>query len=328
MGNKKPRVLCGTPNYQNSYAAEVYASHMLCSRKWQEWGIDFQFMVAGRNFVHFARTQISQAFMNAEEWTHLLWLDDDALIEPEVLPKMLEHKEQVVIAPYPMRRSPFEIGILIATHWSCPKCGADVYSDESLPALANGITCKCGTEMFRDYHDHKSYRNLDIPDLDCGLQEVDGGGTHCMLVEKSAYLQKSDKPPEAQVDQKLLKIREKLTVDECQHLEHYQGSIPTINLSFMEEDDLGYSYFVMPKSGTEDMLWCYRAKQKDIKIHADTDIFADHVGFAPVITREFRENLREIQTGVRPNTGGHAFIDVKKGRDHTKIFKDREVSLV
>lgn len=324
----KTRILVGTPNYTNSYGAETYASHMHCIRKWEQWGIDFQFVVAGRTFVHFARSQISQSFMSAEEWTHILWLDDDALIEPEILPKMLEHKEQVVISPYPMRRSPFEIGILIATHWSCPECGKEVYTDEPLPKLEGGVKCECGADMFRDFHDHASYRNLDIPDLDCGLQEVDGGGTHCMLVSKDAYTQKSDKAPDQQVDKTLLKIRDKLTVDECKHLEHYQGSIPTVSLSFQEEDEMGYPYFTMPKSGTEDMMWCYRAKQKDIKIHADTDIFADHLGFAPVITREFRENLRDMQTGVKENTGGHAFLEVKKGRDHNKIFKDREVNLV
>ena len=325
---KKTRVLVGTPNFTNDYGAEVYASHMMCARQWQKMGIDFQFVVAGRTFVHFARTQICQAFMAAEEWTHLLWLDDDAIIAPEILPAMLAHDLDVVISPYPMRRSPFEIGILIATHWSCPKCDQEVFSDAFLPELASGIECKCGTDMFRDYHDHRSYRNLKIADLDCGVQEVDGGGTHCMLVKKEVFTTKTDHKIEDMIDPRLAKLLDKLSEDERRTMDHNVGNLPSLNMSFKEEDDAEKNYFVMPKSGTEDMLWCYRAKQKDVKIHVDTDIFADHLGFAPVITRAFREHMEDMELesqGPRPRVG---FIEVMKGRDHTKILKDREVSLV
>lgn len=326
MDLSKARVLVGTPNYQNSYAAEAYASHMACVREWERLGIQHQFMVAGRTFVHFARTQICQAFMAAEEWTHLLWIDDDAIVDPELLPRMLEHQLEVVIAPYPMRRSPFEIGILIATHWGC-ECGHEVFTDQTLKELEGGVTCeKCGKPMWRDYHDHASYRNLDIPDLDCGVQEVDGGGTHCMLVDKSVMVKKGPMEAVNSLDPRLVSLLGKLSEDDRKLIDHNVGNIPEVGLSFQEEDDIGKNYFVMPKAGTEDMLWCYRAKQKGVKIWADTDIFADHMGFAPVITRKFRERIKAMQDDGE--VGAVAMLKVEKGRDHRSINRDKDVNLV
>ena len=65
--------------------------------------------------------------------------------------------------------------------------------------------------------------------------------------------------------------------------EDRQGS-----MSFYEEDEIGIPYFVMPKVGTEDMYWCYRAKRKGIEIWCDTDVFAGHMGFTPMVTKQWR----------------------------------------
>ena len=221
----KYKVLVATPNYTNTFAAEVYGSHMDCVRRWTEWGVDFKWMVVGRTFVHFARTEAC-TFAIDNGYTHILWLDDDAIIGPAMLPKLLKHDKEVVIAPYPMRRPPHEIGILSSTTG--------------------------------DYEDQGTYQNWKVEDMLQGLKECDGGGTHCMLMKTS-------------------------TLTDCTGPPVLDGPKLTADESMKSENDKGYPYVVMPKVGTEDMFLCLRLKLKGVKIWCDTDVFASHVGFSPVV---------------------------------------------
>ena len=325
MDVKDAKVLVATPNYTNSYDANVYANHMLCNKVWSEQGINWQMMVVGRDFVHFARTKVCQAAV-AGGWTHIYWLDDDALVDPESLKKFIEYDKDVVVTPYPMRRSPFQIGCLVSKKFDC-ECGKSFTAEDMKLVDMQEMDCpECGKPMTRDFHDHASYRNLDIPDLDAGLLEIDGGGTHAMLVKVSVLTDKPGKHS-SPVNPQLRSLLERLNPEDRDILDHNIGELPSDNLSFKEDDDAGKKYFWMPRVGTEDMLWCYRAKAKGFKVWCDTDAFADHMGFAPVITRKFREKMYRILHGEEDNNGV-AVLNVEKGRDHTKVFADRHVNLV
>jgi len=247
------KVLVATPNYMNLFNAEVHTSHVACAMAWTEWGIDFTWSIIGRSFVHFARSQMCLAAVEGE-FTHILWLDDDAVIDPEVLPRFLTHDKDVMIAPYALRKMPHEIGVL--------------------------------QSQTGDFHDHPSYRNLSLKDMDQGLIQVDGGGTHCMLM-KVDTLHKQGKPiGEMGLDKDLS--------------------------SFVEEDLSGHAYFIMPKAGTEDMYWCYRAKLKGIEIWCDTDSWADHVGFAPVINKEYRQYVEDNDVEIAIDDDADATKEVAK----------------
>lgn len=221
----KYKVLVATPNYTNLFPSEVYGSHMSCVQEWTKLGIDFKWMVIGRTFVNFARTQACEYAIDGG-YTHILWLDDDAVVSHKILPQFLKHDKDVVISPYPMRRPPHEIGIL--------------------------------SSLTGDYRDVEQYGNWQIKDMLQGLKECDGGGTHCMLMKVACLTEvfgESVLEGEGVGDEESMKT----------------------------ESDLGYPFVVMPKVGTEDMYMCYRLKLKGVKIWCDTDVFASHVGFSPVI---------------------------------------------
>lgn len=329
MKPQDAKVLIGMPNYTNLIPSEVYANHIECVRTWTDMGLDFQFLVAGRNFVHFARSRICQAAVDGG-WTHILWLDDDAVIDPMTLPRFLEHDKDVVIAPYPMRRSPFEVGVLVSRQYSCPDDHGSKFVDATFKELDDDFpTCDvCGKEMERDFHNHAAYKNICARDLDSGLRQIDGGGTHCMLITVDCLTRKPNKdavtyPPD------LVKMMEGLNAEERTILDHNIGNLPDIDKSFKDEDDDGRPYFVMPKSGTEDMLWCYRAKSKGFEVWCDTDVFANHVGFAPVVTREFRESMEDRGDGEPVDVkNGVAILEIQEGRDHTKLVKGKDASLI
>jgi len=257
------KVLIATPNYTNMFSSEAHTSHMECTTAWTRWGLNFSWSIVGRTFVHFARTMLCQAALDGE-FTHIFWLDDDATIRPELLPRYLEHDKDVMITPYYMRRSPYEIGILKST--------------------------------VGDFHDHGSYVNLTLKDMDQGLIEVDGGGTHAMLCRTDCLTRRGEEttyhtpyPP------KLLEVLKSLTPEEKDIIDHYVGELPDESMTMVEENDLGKPYFIMPKVGTEDMLWCYRAKKKGIEIWCDTDVDCGHVGFNPVITKIYRARAEQEQ---------------------------------
>ena len=271
MAKSPPKVLVGTPNYTNLFPAETRQNNIECAVAWTKMGLDFKWLTIGRTFVHFARTQICQVALLAG-FTHIFWLDDDAIIDPEMLPKFLNFEKEIVIAPYFMRRPPYECGVLKSTTG--------------------------------DFHDHASYRNLTTADLHQGLIEVDGGGTHAMLVDASVLRKKGTNDGPESCDPKLKAMIDKMSEADRLVIDHHVGTLPDETLTMEEEDTTGIrAFFVMPKAGTEDMLFCYRAKRKGVRIWCDTDATAGHVGFAPVITEAFcaqAENLKAVEKGQSP----------------------------
>ena len=274
------KVLVGTPHYTNVFTAEAHQSHIECFVTWTKLGIPFNVLTVGRTFVHFARTQICQVAILCG-YTHILWLDDDAIIDPLLLPKYLAMDKDVIITPYFMRRAPYECGVLVSTTGN--------------------------------FHDHASYRNLTIKDLDQGLIEVDGGGTHAMLVKTDVLRKRGNNDSPAACDPVLKDFMERMSAEDRVIIDHNVGSLPDETLSMEEEDTQGIrAYFVMPKAGTEDMLWCYRAKRKGVKIYCDTDATAGHVGFPPVITRGFREQVEALTEAEKAPGSAH----VLRARPH------------
>ena len=194
----------------------------------------------------------------------------------------------------------------------------DEHGPRGCPPNDDEVHCpKCESEnLWRDFHNHKSYKNVSIFHnvSKGGLMEVDGGGTHCMLVKTGVFEHQGEKggpdtmPPEVQkiVD----RMRDSLSPEEVEHYNHYLGDLPDETQSFKQEDKAGKPYFLMPKRGTEDMYWCYRARRKGLKIYMDNDVFASHVGFPQVITKGFRERIesqglhksKDKQFGGNPNT--------------------------
>ena len=274
------KILVATPNYTNLFSSEVHANHIECVAQWKKEKIDFNWTIIGRTFVHFARSQACQAAINGD-YTHIFWVDDDAVIDPDILQRFLSYDKEIVIAPYPMRRQPHEIGVLFST--------------------------------VGDFHNHKSYRNLTMDDMGQGLIEVDGGGTHCMLVKTEVLRKKGDIESSDAYPKPLLDFLDTLSEDQKETIDHYVGNLPDESLTLKEEDDLGKPYFMMPKTGTEDMYFCYRAKKKGVKIWCDTDVFASHIGFYPVIGKEHTERAEMMDNEGGESRGGIPVLQVQQG---------------
>jgi hypothetical protein len=263
MSEDRPAVLIATPCYSNTFTAEAHMNHTQCAVAWTKAGLHFKWLHIGRTFVHFARTQACQVALRAG-FTHLFWLDDDAIIDPALLPKYLAHDRDVMITPYFMRRPPYECGVL--------------------------------KSQTGDFHDHRTYRNLTTADLHQGVIEVDGGGTHAMLVKTSVLQRRGDNATPEACDPKLRALLATMSDADKTVLDHNVGALPDESLTMEEEDAQGIrAFFVMPKSGTEDMLFCYRLKRKGVRIHCDTDATAGHVGFAPVVTEAFCQQAEALK---------------------------------
>tara|TARA_R110000824_G_scaffold322745_3_gene509732 strand:+ start:3723 stop:4631 length:909 start_codon:yes stop_codon:yes gene_type:complete len=290
------KVLVATPNFTNSFNATVHTNHIECVCQWIKHELDFNWTIIGRSFVHFARTQLCQIAVEGG-FTHIFWVDDDAVIQPEFLPRFIAHDKDVVIAPYPMRKMPHEIGILEST---------------------NG-----------NYHDHANYRNLTLDDMDKGLVEVDGGGTHCMLIKTSTLLKQGPVTDNGIIPDELLEAFKDMTPENQLLAEQFIGKKPMGDISMKEEDDLGIPYFIMPKTGTEDMYWCYKAKRKGVEIWCDTDVWADHMGFTPVVTKQWSEHAKS--NAVDQDAAKQKHMDIIPGdtdkRRHLSIMRDANVSL-
>ena len=151
-----PKILVGTPNYTGFFPAIVTARFMEMYSIWKkEYGFDnvkWRFIL--RQFVHFARNQLAREAIEGG-FDYVLWLDDDAIIDPSFLPRLIEHDVDIVMVPYFLRRPPYWCGVLRAE-------SGNIY-------------------------DVATYKNLRMEDLNQGLIEVDGGGTHCMLVKTSVF---------------------------------------------------------------------------------------------------------------------------------------------
>lgn len=165
---KKIKVMIGTPNYTDMMSG-MYASQMAhCCAEWSK-KYEVAWTVVRRTFICKARQQIALA---ARDWgaDYLLWVDDDALINPGVLDQMIAHDKEIVIAPYPLREAPHVCGVL-----------------------------RSSTGNFED---QTKFVNLDWDkDMKQGLVEVDGGGTHCMLTKVSVYGEPTGWGPDGSTEQ-------------------------------------------------------------------------------------------------------------------------------
>ena len=81
-----------------------------------------------------------------------------------------------------------------------------------------------------------------------------------MLVKVDTLKRKGEPTEESVLPAQLHEAFEKLNDQERLLAKQFFGDPPKGNMSFEEEDKSGIPYFIMPKSGTEDMYWCYRAK--------------------------------------------------------------------
>lgn len=339
------KVLVATPNYTNWFSAEALVNQVTCVKWWGEWGLKFKVMIIGRTFVHFARSQACRVAVDGN-YTHIFWLDDDAIIDPEILPRFLSHDKDVVIAPYPMRRSPFGIGVLSATSFYCRPCDHRFRCPADMTPPVSMSCPKCGKDVLRDFHEHSSYRNFTSKDMNQGLVDIDGGGTHAMLVKTSVLTEARGWPPPKpdvplhpdnhsypdrayQVYMDLSKISDNLADREL--VDHYIGDLPDQSRTMQEEEANDKPYFTMPKAGTEDMLWSYRVKSKGVRIFADTDVFADHIGFAPVISYDFvlqmEEYKRRAEAGMPYESNVMLAATGIRGRDHTRFDTRTTASL-
>lgn len=155
-----PKIMIGTPNFAAQFHCNVTGYFMQCFKEWSfKYGQDnVNWRIVPRRFAHMARNDIAREFLDSG-FDYLFWIDDDAIVNPEILYKMLAHMDApevgVVIAPYMMRRPPYGIGVL---------------------------TCDG-----KDISNTNNYRNLTLDELNQGLIEVDGGGTHCMLVKREMF---------------------------------------------------------------------------------------------------------------------------------------------
>ena len=154
--SNKTKVLVATPCYTGTMDAEVAgkigAYLYKVGRNHPE--LDLEWLIIKRTFVHFARNRFVKLAL-AEGFDYIWWVDDDCVLptDVDILPKLISADKDIVITPYYMRRPPYVPGVLRAVDVNRPD----------------------------------TYYNLRKEDLNQGLIEVDGGGTHCMLNKVSMF---------------------------------------------------------------------------------------------------------------------------------------------
>ncbi len=225
-----------------------------CIREWNK-EHEIEWRVVKRTFICKARTMIVNDAIDIGA-DYILWLDDDAVIRPDVLPRLLSHDKDIVITPYPLRCPPYLCGVLKST--------------------------------IGDFENQASWVNLDWEDLNRGLIEVDGGGTHCMLTKTKIY------GPHCTRDEK----------GQTEPMEEYKKRCP---------GQTPYPWFVLsPFGGTEDIYFCIMAKRAGLKIYCDSDLEVGHMGYPQIITsgnaiswqkkygkRELHDVLKDMPEGLR-----------------------------
>ena len=226
----KPKIVIGTPCYNMEMNAQVAVTMAKCILEWSK-DYTVSWRVPVRTFICKARHAIVREALQSGA-DYILWADDDAIIDPSFLNKLIAHGKEIVITPYFLRDPPYLCGVL-----------------------------KSETG---DFMDQRTYRNIDTDDLDKGLIEVDGGGTHCMLTSTKIY-----GPPRDFQEQPLEEYSQK-----------YPGKMPL-------------PWFVLaPSGGTEDMYMCWMAKRVGLKIYCDSDIHSPHIGYRDIITPEHRKSWK------------------------------------
>lgn len=259
------KIVIGTPNFVGHMESGVAVTMARCIRDWSR-KYDIHWLVLRRTFVCKARHMIADAAikMGAD---YLFWVDDDAVVKPELLDKLVAHDKDIVITPYPMRRPPYNCGVL--------RCNADIEGIEE-----------------ENVEWTKGWTNLEWSEMNQGLVEVDGGGTHAMLTKTSIY-----GPPK----------KEGETVK--QYMEANPGKVP-------------FPWFVLaPYGGTEDMYFCTKGRIHGVKIYCDTDEEAGHLGYPQVVSSrngvvwQKKFGQQTVEDIIRKHPEGLSYIDVEAAED-------------
>jgi len=154
MSNKKVAIC--TPSFTGALDAEMAGRmgmylHRLGKNHPE---IQPEWWLAKRMFVHFARNRFVENAIRLE-MDYIWWVDDDCILDPsiDILPRLIDYDKDIVVTPYYLRKPPHVPGVLRA----------------------------------KELRDPSSYYNLKLSDLNHGLIEIDGGGTHCMLTKVSMF---------------------------------------------------------------------------------------------------------------------------------------------
>lgn len=148
METQKPKVYVGLPNYAEVMDRRVVLNRIGLARRWERLGIDFDISSSGRTFIHFARTEFGIQTIE-QDYTHLLFMDDDAIVTPDFFEAWLEADVDIIGAPYVDRKPPFDM---------CVK-------------RLVGVKLVC----------------LEEDELDQGIIPVAAVGTHAMLIKTSVF---------------------------------------------------------------------------------------------------------------------------------------------
>jgi len=141
-------ILIGVPNGSGMFPTAMVTSLLQLHKP-----VPCAFMVVERQMIEKARNGIvSEALRN--NFTHLLFIDDDNPVPPETLELMLEDDKDIVIAPI-LTRNPGADG-------KHTLCAFDKLSVE-------GQTLYLPIERLNGSHGH--------------LHQIDSGGTGCMLIK-------------------------------------------------------------------------------------------------------------------------------------------------
>ncbi len=166
MGGKRIKVVIGTPCYTGTMDVEAAGRMGMYLYKLGKTHpeLDVEWHIVRRTFVHTARNNVVHYALDPEiNADYIWWVDDDCILNPKfvdgrevpkdfsLLPRLIAHDKDVVIVPYFLRQPPHACGVLRAT----------------------------------DHKDPSSYWNIKSAELNKGLIEVAGGGTHCMLLKTS-----------------------------------------------------------------------------------------------------------------------------------------------
>ena len=154
--SKKKVAIC-TPCFNGSMSSEMAGKMGMYLHKLgkNHPEIEVEWWIINRRFVHTARNEFVQSAI-ALKFDYIWWVDDDCVIptEIDILPRLIEYDKDIVITPYFMRGGDHVCGIL-----------------------------RCKGKL----RHVSSYYNIGLDDLNKGLIEVDGGGTHCMLTKVDMY---------------------------------------------------------------------------------------------------------------------------------------------
>ena len=174
------KVLAFTPNYAGVLPNRVATCHKRCMAEWSHLpGVAVSWYSPDRIELALARHGGCELALR-QEFDYIFWLDDDAIIDPKILPSLLKHDLDYVAAPYPMRHSP----------------NVDFSYDIIKKELFPEVEIRLGPRTLEeDTRDDSFYRCLRYDELDQGLVEIALSGMHCTLMKTSVLTTShTDKP--------------------------------------------------------------------------------------------------------------------------------------